>query len=257
MHAHTRLTALCPGLPGWAGTRKVKPIWILLKQETVSGSGISWTVCMSASRSSFLQAGCTSWRPTNRVKALKASSLWNMTGYACFPSGISSIEDSGTKHKIISDLFTLVACQEYCITATVVVYTDCLARGGQDHPQTLYTSRWQQSKRSSSEMYQYLPGATVRVPDGDAATYYMYMARQWAWAGQRPRPRFTVLPWWAVTGRAGVFAYMKRDPQKIVGRSGSWVGALNWNTLGLQSACPPQLLLCNGSLLWHLSRVSK
>ena len=39
---HTRLTALCPGLPGWAGTRKVKPIWILLKQETVSGSGISW-----------------------------------------------------------------------------------------------------------------------------------------------------------------------------------------------------------------------
>ena len=25
-------------LPGWAGTRKVKPIWILLKQETVSGS---------------------------------------------------------------------------------------------------------------------------------------------------------------------------------------------------------------------------
>ena len=32
---HTRLTALFPGLPGWAGTRKVKPIWILLKQETV------------------------------------------------------------------------------------------------------------------------------------------------------------------------------------------------------------------------------
>ena len=26
--------ALFPGLPGWADTRKVKPIWILLKQET-------------------------------------------------------------------------------------------------------------------------------------------------------------------------------------------------------------------------------
>jgi len=26
--------ALFPGLPGWAGTRKVKPIWILLKQES-------------------------------------------------------------------------------------------------------------------------------------------------------------------------------------------------------------------------------
>ena len=50
-HTHTGLTALCPGLPGSAGTRKVKPIWILLKQETVSGSGISWAVCKSAHRS--------------------------------------------------------------------------------------------------------------------------------------------------------------------------------------------------------------
>ena len=33
------------------GTRKVKPIWILLKQETVSGSGISWNTCKSAPRS--------------------------------------------------------------------------------------------------------------------------------------------------------------------------------------------------------------
>ena len=29
------LTALCPGLPRWAGTRKVKPISILLGEETV------------------------------------------------------------------------------------------------------------------------------------------------------------------------------------------------------------------------------
>ena len=48
---HTRLTALCPGLPGWASIRKVKPIWILLKQETVSGSGINWAICKTASRS--------------------------------------------------------------------------------------------------------------------------------------------------------------------------------------------------------------
>jgi len=50
-HTHTRLTALFLGLPRWAGTRKVKPIWILLKQETVSGSGISWAMCKSAPRS--------------------------------------------------------------------------------------------------------------------------------------------------------------------------------------------------------------
>ena len=83
LHTHTHLTALCPGLPGWAGTRKVKPIWILLKLETVSGSGISWAICKSAPRSRqktmpaphhsvFLQARCPSCRPSNSVKALKA-----------------------------------------------------------------------------------------------------------------------------------------------------------------------------------------
>jgi len=39
-HTHTHkhnLMALFPGLPRRPGTRKVKPIWILLKQETVSG----------------------------------------------------------------------------------------------------------------------------------------------------------------------------------------------------------------------------
>ena len=50
-HTHTHLMALWPWLPGWAGTRKVEPVWILLKQETVSGSGISWAICKSASRS--------------------------------------------------------------------------------------------------------------------------------------------------------------------------------------------------------------
>ena len=80
-HTHTHLTALFPGLLGWAGTRKVKPTWILLMQETVSGSGISWAICKSEPRSrhhasnpplSFLQAGCPSCRPNNSVKALKA-----------------------------------------------------------------------------------------------------------------------------------------------------------------------------------------
>ena len=80
---HTRLTALFPGLPRLAGTRKVKPIWTLLKQETVSGSGIRWAVCKSAPHSRqitmpaphhsvFLQARCPSCRTTNSVRALKA-----------------------------------------------------------------------------------------------------------------------------------------------------------------------------------------
>ena len=87
VNTHAHLTALCPGLPRWTCTRKVKPIWILLKQETVSGTGINWAVCKSAPRSrqitmpaphhsSVLQAGC---RPTNSVKALNES-IW---GWKC------------------------------------------------------------------------------------------------------------------------------------------------------------------------------
>jgi len=34
VHTHTCLTALFPGLSRWAGTRKTKPVWILLNQET-------------------------------------------------------------------------------------------------------------------------------------------------------------------------------------------------------------------------------
>jgi len=75
---HTPITALFPGLPGWASTRKVRPVWILLKQETVSGRGISWAICKSRQitmpvpyHSSFLQAGCLSCCPTNSVKVLK------------------------------------------------------------------------------------------------------------------------------------------------------------------------------------------
>jgi len=48
IHTHTHLTAPCPRLPRWAGTRKVKPVWISLKQETLSGSGTSWAVCKCA-----------------------------------------------------------------------------------------------------------------------------------------------------------------------------------------------------------------
>ena len=47
---HIHLTALCLGLPGWAVTRKVKQIWILLKQETASDSGISWAISKFAPR---------------------------------------------------------------------------------------------------------------------------------------------------------------------------------------------------------------
>jgi len=52
LHTHTHpFNGPFPGLPRWASTRKVKPIWILQKQETVSGSDISGTTYKSAPRS--------------------------------------------------------------------------------------------------------------------------------------------------------------------------------------------------------------
>jgi len=45
-HTHTRLTPLCPGLPGSAGTRKVKPIWILLEHFNLN-TGIDYLTNIS------------------------------------------------------------------------------------------------------------------------------------------------------------------------------------------------------------------
>ena len=81
-HTHTRLTALFPGLPGWASTRKVKTN---LDFTEARDSELQWyqlghmQICTSLQTDnhastpplSFLQAGCPSCRPTNSVKALK------------------------------------------------------------------------------------------------------------------------------------------------------------------------------------------
>jgi len=82
-HTHIRLVALCLGLPGWAGTRKVKNN---LDFTEARDSEWQWhplghmQVCTSLQTHdhastpplSFLQAVCPSCRPTNSIKALKA-----------------------------------------------------------------------------------------------------------------------------------------------------------------------------------------
>jgi len=81
-HACTRLAAIFPWLPGWAGTRKAKTN---LDFTEARDSEWQWhqpshmQVCISLQTDnhsstpplSFLQAGCPSCRPTNCVKALK------------------------------------------------------------------------------------------------------------------------------------------------------------------------------------------
>jgi len=106
--------ALCLGLPRRASTRKVKPIWILLKKETVSGSGISLAICKSAHRSrqitipappplSFLQAGCPSCHPTNSVKELKAQTLKAFVQYGMNVPLILSLFAPGVARVVFSN----------------------------------------------------------------------------------------------------------------------------------------------------------
>jgi len=77
-HKHTHLTALFLGLPMWAGTRKVKPIWILLKQETVSGSSISWAICKSAPHHSVF-TGLTPVPPSQQRQSTDGKKLVNFS----------------------------------------------------------------------------------------------------------------------------------------------------------------------------------
>ena len=73
-HTHTHpFNGLCLGLPRWTSTRKVKPIWILLKQETVSGSGISWAICKSAPCSRQITTPAPDYSVFYRLDALPAA----------------------------------------------------------------------------------------------------------------------------------------------------------------------------------------
>ena len=49
-YTHTHTPVYWPFVQDYPG-KPVKPIWILLKQETVSGSGISWAICKSSPHS--------------------------------------------------------------------------------------------------------------------------------------------------------------------------------------------------------------
>jgi len=85
-HTHTFhcSSGICPGLPGWADTRKVKtrkvkPIWIYWsKRQWAASAGPYASLHLIPDNHanilplSFLQAGCHSRHPTNSVKALKA-----------------------------------------------------------------------------------------------------------------------------------------------------------------------------------------
>ena len=78
---YTRLNGTLSGTPGWAGTRTAKPIWILLKQETMSGSGISWAVCKSRQITTPAPHRSVFYRPDALPAAQPtASKHWRQSG---------------------------------------------------------------------------------------------------------------------------------------------------------------------------------
>ena len=86
---HTPIWWSFLGLPGWAGTRKVKPV-ILLKQETVSGSGISWAICKSTPHSRQITIPAPHHSVFYRPDALPAaqptvSKHWRLLGFLVLP----------------------------------------------------------------------------------------------------------------------------------------------------------------------------
>jgi len=96
---YTLLTALCPGLLGSAGTRKVKPIWILLKQETVSGSGISWAICtLSFYRPDALPAAQPTASKHWRHNAVYYNSTYNQKGHCV---KFTNVKDSSHRNKYL------------------------------------------------------------------------------------------------------------------------------------------------------------
>jgi len=103
-HTHTCLTALFPGPPGWAGTRKVKTNldfteardnewqWYQLGHMQVCTS-IQTDNHASTPPLSFLQAGCPSCRLTNSIKALTETIMLKMNAlfYVIFSDCILAV----------------------------------------------------------------------------------------------------------------------------------------------------------------------
>jgi len=112
--------ALCPGLPRWASTRKVKQIWILLEQEKVSGSGTRWAICKSASRTRQATT------PAPHCSVFYRPDAFLRTTYsvkANIPKSLKSVNfwQSYSKNRKLDVMGTQRTCR--CIATTSIFYT--------------------------------------------------------------------------------------------------------------------------------------
>jgi len=152
------------------------------------GSGISWTTCKQSAPHSrqitmitqFLQAGCSSWRPTNNVKALNVVAThvkcnkmsWNFYWVWRWRDFVNWLENGQNSKQKLCSIFLIhtgqwasfvIHIKQLCsMTVTLVVVTRvlrlarrvhgrCLELHGQhsrrtlDHNQTTWTGRSLQS----------------------------------------------------------------------------------------------------------------
>ena len=118
--------ALCLGLPGSAGTRKVKPIWISLKQERVSGSSISWAICKSAPCSRQITTPAPHHSVFYRLDALSAtkpiaSKHWRQ--WAITSSSIihTQLDSKATKHRQLPNCLGCKSAKNWRLPSTSTI----------------------------------------------------------------------------------------------------------------------------------------
>ena len=127
-HTHTRSTAPFPGLSRWAVTRKVKPVWILLKQETMSGSGISWAICKSARLYGAIQIcllllllwkNVWSWQLIDRLIIKYSMNRWNQSTFLNLKLHLFLVE----QHKSWNELLHFSILPKSCSFFPAIVLT--------------------------------------------------------------------------------------------------------------------------------------
>ena len=178
-HTHTCLTALCPGLPWWTGIRKVKPIWILLKQETVSGSGIRWAICKSAPRSRQITmpapatqffTGRMPFLPSNQQrqstecsemqKIIKASKMMRVDVQSLCSCGKGLLAEVGVRHaeKTGMDGATLLCWGRLCQVWVT-------ASGNAQLPVMEYHMQWTVGVDLNTPWIQCKKGSSCSIPE--------------------------------------------------------------------------------------------
>jgi len=99
---YIHFTTLCPGLPGLVGTRRINCsgfCWSRDDGVAVASALLQKIITPAPHHSRFLQAGCSTWHPTNSVKALKAKH--SAVTYKVTSSMLHTWRNNKTSHTLV------------------------------------------------------------------------------------------------------------------------------------------------------------